>query len=185
MRTRVTLSLVAAASLVSLMTASRPSDADTEIAVDFNVGVPRLPKPSFVTGTGFDARIGKDFSLGAAHLTPEVCGGYVSLGSTVIRLLGGVRFSVAAPVSPSLFMHLGYGAIAYDADVGVGPEAGLVQGPAFDLGFALDLRPLSLFGAGVHAIYNGVQVSTDSPIETAAFTRSHWISLGGHAAVYF
>lgn len=171
--------------LAATLGTARAARADTAIAVDFNVSVPRLRKPSLVTGTGFDVRIGKALSLGGMQLTAEVGGGYASLGSTVARVIGGARFGALTSVAPVLFVHFGYGAIAYEADVGVGPEPGIVHGPAFDAGFALVLRPFSLFNAGVHAIYSGVQVVSDDAKEREAFSRAHWISLGGHASLYF
>lgn len=164
---------------------ARTAGAETAIAIDFNVGTPRVRTRTLSAGQGFDARAGKEISIGSVRLALEGCAGYASLGSTVVRALAGLRFGVVAPVAPVLFAHVGYGAIAYAGDIGSGPASGIVTGPAFDAGLALDLRPLSLFGVGVHAIYNGVQVSSDNVSERNAFSRSHWISLGAHAGVYF
>lgn len=176
-----------AAGIAALLLGSSSARAGTEIAVDFNVGVPRIPKPALTTGTGFDVRLGKELGLGAARFTAEVCGGYMSLGSTVARGLAGLRFTVKSPIAPVLFAHVGYGGIAYSEGTlgGSLAKGGFVGGTAFDAGFALDLRPISLFGAGVHAIYNGIKVASDSPAENYAFTQSSWISLGAHGAIYF
>lgn len=167
------------------LTAPAEARANPTVALEFNVGVPRLPRDELSTGVGFDARVGDEVFLDPVYLTPEVTGGYVALGSTVARFGAGLRFGVRTTVAPALFIHAGYGVISYA--IASAPEAasGAVEGVAFDTGFALDFRPEMSFSAGIHVAYNGILGITDLPAERSAFGQMHWLSLGAHAAAYF
>jgi hypothetical protein len=159
--------------------------ANPTVALEFNVGVPRLPREEVSTGVGFDARIGDEVFLDPVYLTPEVAGGYMALGVAVARFGAGLRFGVRSTVAPALFIHAGYGVISYSIPDEPVAASGAVEGVAFDTGFALDFRPEKSFSAGIHVAYNGILGITDSPAERGAFGQVHWLSLGAHAAAYF
>ncbi len=73
-------------------------------------------------------------------------------------------------IEPSLFGHAGYGWLASS-----------LNGPAFDVGFALDVRLVRLFRFGVQGAYNVVTIPPSYLDEVMSPYALQWVSFGVHA----
>ena len=111
------------------------------------------------SGTGFGVRLGYKLDLLLAQLTPEVGGEYHTYsgdaGAKFSQGIIGGRLAFGKILEPGVYAHLGYGHL--------GESAGGRSGATVDGGVTLDLTILPLIDLGVHAGYDGMLKSSDSP----------------------
>jgi hypothetical protein len=156
------------------------------IDADLDLGAP-MATGTFALGAG--GRLGWRFDLGHVWLQPEAGGHYTSflnVGPTetstsgaslhAVRVLGGARLGgaglISGVVEPALFGHAGYGWISSQ-----------VKGPAFDVGFALDLKLATHLSLGVQGAYNVVADQID--YLGGGTSALKWISYGVHVGASF
>jgi hypothetical protein len=159
-----------------------------QIDADLDLGFPMvdIPAPALAVG----GRFGWRFDPGPVWIQPEVGGSYTGFffhrcdgclpANHASRILGGLRFGGAGLISgviePALFGHAGYG---WAQVIRSG------RGPAFDLGFALDVKAVRHFHFGVHGAYNVVMSSVDVVSGASAPATVRWLSYGVHLGAAF
>jgi len=101
-----------------------------------------------------------------------------------------VRFGgsglISGVIEPAIFGHAGYGWIWSGLDDD--PTDFHLRGPAFDVGFALDVKVVRYFRFGAHGVYNAVvgRVPGSIPYQGGEPPLAvKWISFGLHAGVGF
>jgi hypothetical protein len=187
MKTKLsTAARIAAASLAlcAVLSTATPARAGGTFDVDFNLATD-VGQETMLYGVA--GRAGWRFDVGPVWIQPEAGGEYVAvpcclagLGTQihVARVFGGARLGAAdrigGVVEPSLFGHAGYGWLAAS-----------LNGPAFDVGFALDVRLVQFFRFGVQGAYNLVTVPPSYLSEVMSPYAFQWVSFGVHAGVSF
>lgn len=183
------LSLLLAFAALSL--APTPARAELGGRVDADVDLGATAGDRFTAGIG--ARFGWRFDVGPVWLQPEVGGHYTAITpigcdgcrrstfpstKDAARFLGGVRLGgsglISGVIEPSIFGHAGYGwLLSFESEL---------TGPAFDVGFALDVKVVRYFRFGAHGAYNVLAPTSgvDGPIPA-----EKWISVGLHLGVAF
>jgi hypothetical protein len=188
----LTASLLAFGAAVSVLAVTPPARADddtrryeddaprrdrrdhdssrTHIAVDFDFGS-ALDAPNTKAGGGGALRLGQEFDLFLASLTPEFGGSYHAFGGDdETRLYSGFlggRLAIGKIVEPSIFAHLGVAHVA-------GLETRTA--PIMDGGLAVDFTLLPLIDLGVHGAYNAMFPRDDG-------SALKFLTLGAHAAL--
>jgi len=169
-----------------------------QVAADLDLGAPYSDKPLALGAAG---RFGWRFDLGPVWLQPEAAGGYTAFdGATcdncinatrAVRVLGGLRVGgrglISGVIEPAVFGHGGYGWVWSGTDSS--PTDFPTRGPAFDVGFALDVKLVRRFRFGAHGAYNAVvgdvPGKTHYQGEAPAPLANKWLSFGLHAGVAF
>jgi hypothetical protein len=180
-------------SVISILTLAALLDPTAALAAggghvdaDLDLGAP-MDGGSLALGIG--GRFGWRFDFGPVWLQPEAGGqlhqlsrrrsnGDEHIGRVLARrprlprrALGGAGL-IAGIIEPALFGHAGYGWIS-----------STLSGPAFDAGFALDVKVVRHFSFGAHGAFNDVSAQTGFiGVGPLAF---RWISYGLHAGVSF
>lgn len=177
--------LLLPATLLLAPTAARAAGGG-HVDADLDLGAP-METGTFAVGAG--GRLGWRFDLGPVWLQPEAGGYYTSFlnvrptdalpsgaSTHAVRALGGARLGGAGLISgviePALFGHAGYGWISSQ-----------VKGPAFDVGFALDLQLVRHLSFGLQGAYNVVADQID--YIGGGTSALKWISYGVHAGASF
>jgi hypothetical protein len=187
MKTKLsTAARIAAASLTlcAVLSKAAPARAGGTLDADFNLAT-QVGQGTVLYGIA--GRAGWRFDLGPVWIQPEAGGEYVAvpcclagLGTQIhiARVFGGARLGatdrIGGVIEPSLFGHAGYGWLA--------PP---MSGPAFDVGFALDVRIVQLFRFGLQGAYNVVSVPPSYLDEVMSPYTVQWVSFGVHAGVSF
>jgi hypothetical protein len=174
-----------------LVSPAARAEVGGHVDADLDLGAP-MEGRNFALGGG--GRFGWRFDFGPVWLQPEAGGSYVGFlcldcsdaAATIgakhaARVLGGARIGGAGLISkviePALFGHAGYGWISSQD-----------KGPAFDVGFALDVNAVRYFRFGAHGAYNviasGREVSTGLGYSQTT-PAVKWISFGLHLGVAF
>lgn len=184
----------------ALLLAPSPARAGGRVAADFDLGAP--VKPVYLalgTGVGLSVRGGWRFDLGPVWLQPEAVASFVTFDRTpdqydrlpsrspgsdtysVPRLLAGARFGVGLGwiVQPALYAH-----------AGIGWREHISNGPAADVGLALDFEPVPHLTLGAQVAYNVVVAPGLAPSgfpgsQGASLPPIQWISAGMHAGFTF
>jgi len=161
-------------------------DADIDLGADAGSGGPG----SGALTVGGGGRFGWRVAFGRMWLQPEVGGHVTSVGGAhIVRATGGTRLGgsglVAGVIEPALFVHGGYGWLDLDAKHPAFAQKFAPQGPAFDVGFALDVVVVRYFRVGVQGAYNVVEATYDSLYEGPRVVPTKWISFGLHAGAAF
>ena len=178
-------------------------DADLDLGAPMGYVESRL---SFGAG----GRLGWRFDLGPVWLQPEAGGHYTvftrwspdvlpcddckfRLTEHPVRVLGGLRLGgaglVAGVIEPALFGHAGYGWDRSGTPSLVTAEGTTLprivdrRGPAFDVGFAFDVKIVRTLRFGLHAAYNVVVGSPPSYPPGRSQDAVRWLSYGLHAGV--
>jgi hypothetical protein len=155
----------------AILAAPREARAGVFLGADFDAGTMLSPPPGAKSGFGFGGTVGYRFGLGPVFLQPEATGQYLvfpfesadALHTT--RVLGGGRFGLGAMVQPQIFGHAGVGWLGSGVD-----------GPTFDVGFALDFKLIPILRFGAQVGYNVVTIRS-------ADTATKWIDYGVHVGV--
>ena len=190
MRTHILSLLAPLTTLTLLLTSPARADSGAQIAADLELGAP-MDGGTFALGGG--GRFGWRFDLGPIWLQPEAAGHYVHFfggfgcdewcpdwQARASRALGGLRLGGAGLISgviePSLFGHAGYGF-----------RSSKVHGPAFDAGFALDVKAARVFRFGIHGAYNVIVGRSDLPPYSGpvSWPATKWVTLGLHVGAGF
>jgi hypothetical protein len=150
-----------------------PAHAGVTLGADMNVGV-LASRQAYYFGGGVGGHLGYKVKLGPLAVTPELGGGYLQLGPGFQprRIYAGGRLALRGVLQPSIHAHYGYAWIQPGVD-----------GPAYDLGGALDLSAVVL-NVGAHA--NFVSVLAVQNAELYSFVQpTRWVEIGLHAGVGF
>ena len=157
--------------VAAVLATPREARAGVYLGAEFDGGTMLAAPKGAKTGYGFGGTLGYRFGLGPVFLQPEAKGQYLvfpfDMADTLhtTRILFGGRFGLGSMVQPQIFGHAGIGWLGSGVD-----------GPAFDVGFALGFKliPLLRFGAQV-----GYNVVTIRSLDAA----TKWIEYGVHAAI--
>lgn len=177
-----------------LFTSSSRAESSGHAAVDLDLGASM--RRGVTIGAG--ARFGWRFDFGPVWLQPEVAGHYTHLpryecplceprptSIHAARILGGVRLGgsglISKAIEPAIFGHAGYGWLKF-AHAG---QPGDTAGPAFDVGFALDVKIVRHFRFGAHAAYNVIKPLYPSEYLGFRVLSEKWINFGLHADAAF
>jgi hypothetical protein len=191
------LFLLLAAPALSLIASVAHADVGGQVAVDLDLGGPMDARPLALGAAG---RFGWRFDLGPVWLQPEATGGYTAFVGTTcdlcvnakraVRVLGGARIGgsglISGAIEPAIFGHAGYGWVWSGLDDDSNDLH--LRGPAFDVGFALDVKVVRYFRFGAHGVYNAVvgRVPESSQYQGGDPPPAvKWISAGLHAGVAF
>jgi hypothetical protein len=165
-------------------------EADLDVGAPMGTGESRL---SFGAG----GRFGWRFELGPLWIQPEIGGHYTvftrygaagcvacqrALIEHPARAFGGLRIggqAGAGVLEPALFGHAGYGWVTTGTPGATPPEVYDKSGPAFDAGFAIDVKVVRNFRFGLHCAYNVVTPATP-PFYVVYQDAVRWISAGVH-----
>lgn len=170
---RVLPALLASTTLLAVAhEAHAKSGTSIGVDIDYTNGI---NEPYVSGGTGFNGRLGYKLDLVVLQLTPEIGGAYHTFagdaGPKFSQGIVGGRMQFLKVLEPGIYAHLGYGHLSGDGGLGR-------SGATADAGVTLDLTLLPLVDLGVHAGYNGMFKSGDSP----AFDS---YVLGVHGALIF
>jgi hypothetical protein len=171
MRRTLLISLTSCLAAAALLAETREARAGFYFGAEFDAGTLLSPPPGAKNGWGFAGTAGYRFGLGPVFLQPEAMGQYLvfpfdmtdALHTT--RVLGGARFGLGAMVQPQIFGHAGVGWLGSGLD-----------GPAFDVGFALGFKLIPLLRFGAQVGYNVVTIRS-------ADLATKWIEYGVHAGI--
>jgi len=190
--------LLALPACAAVMAAPSPARAEVggQVAAELDLGAPMDTTEKLAIGGG--GRFGWRFGLGPIWLQPEAVGSVATFvydtcnlcqtSDRAVRVTGGVRVGgsglISGVIEPALFGHAGYGWVRVSAHY---PEGEVIsadrKGPAFDVGFALDVKAVRYFRFGVHGAYNVVVVHFEPP--AAPTWAMKWITFGLHAGAAF
>jgi hypothetical protein len=154
-----------------LLAAPREARAGVYLGAEFDAGTLFSPPSGAKNGWGFAGTAGYRFGLGPVFLQPEAMVQYLVFpfeGADALhttRILGGGRFGLGSMVQPQIFGHAGVGWLGSGLD-----------GPAFDVGFALGFKLIPLLRFGAQVGYNVVTIKS-------ADVSAKWIEYGVHAGV--
>ena len=193
------LALLAAPARADVPVPAPPRELGAHLDADLDLGVPKGFDESRLS-FGAGGRLGWRFDLGPVWLQPEAGGQYTVftrpesaipcalckyfLTEHPVRVFGGLRLGgaglIAGVIEPALFGHAGYGWDTSGLPSVVTPDGRLTahvvdrKGPAFDVGFALDVRLVRHFRFGLHAAYNVVVPAAEST------DGVRWLTYGLH-----
>jgi hypothetical protein len=174
---RFHLSLIAAA-CASL--AAIPAARAQYLGLEADFGVPG--EELLDLGWGVQGRIGTPVPVQGLRLDTEIAFDYshfggsdIISGSSIWRIVGGLRLGVEAPVIPYAFAHIGYGRASSDLAEGSESEGGL----AWDVGLASDLVSAPPVTLGVHAAYKVWDTFVDDQSELE-LDPVRWVGIGIH-----
>jgi hypothetical protein len=171
--------------LATVLFTNAEARAGAYAAADFDIGVPLAGDVEATYALGIGGRLGWRVDRGPAWIAPELGGNYLTFqGGDHIgrhenagRIFTGVRFGLAGLVQPAFYGH-----------VGAGWRDAHAVGPAFDVGFALDIALVRRFIFGAQLGYNAVVSwpgSSDPVSGSTTPSVLRWINAGLHASVHF
>jgi hypothetical protein len=203
------LALAAPARADDAPPALRPArELGAHLDVDLDLGSPTADNESRLS-LGVGGRFGWRFDLGPVWLQPEAGASYTAFSPYVypyppgvclscypliaehpVRVFGGLRLGgaglIAGAIEPALFGHAGYGwdtagFLHPNAPGGTTPTTIVDrEGPAFDVGFAFDVRVIRYFRFGLHGAYNVVASLPVSGFTAGNYGSVRWFSYGLH-----
>lgn len=166
-----------ASSVVLLASSEASAGVTVHLEQDFAV----ITNGGSDIGFGLSGRVGYRVDLGPLWLAPELGGGYLSFGDIgryslhPSRMYGGGRVGLGGFLQPQLYAHAGYGWMGGLGDVSF-------RGAMFEVGVALDVQLLPIFGIGTHLGYASNDNINGGDVAQEAF---NWVNFGVHAGLTF
>lgn len=181
-----------------------PSTASAlTLGVDLGLAKP-IGSAGDVLGLGFGVggRVGFSLPIPVISIVPEAMVDYTSFGFSnalpgadvgrlgALRIMGGGRVGVSTGIlTPSVYVHLGYGSSSFSANGPGGMGSVTQKGLALNAGGALDFTLLPVIGLGAHVGYNQIGGDATTTVNgrdsSAAADALKWIDFGVHASLSF